>query len=77
MSEYVYYKDTIVSFSPDWHLAWLSTYHVYVPCLIFIGTTFLGILSIYQWIFRRIFKWREIYAFTLSSIEKNSATKNK
>jgi len=65
MSELFYYKDTIIPFSLDWHLAWLSTYHVYVPCLSFIGTTFLGILSIYQWIFRRLFKWREIYAFTL------------
>ena len=49
----------------DWH-----GYHVYVPCLIFVGTTSIGILSIYQWIFRRFVKWGEIYAFTLKSIKK-------
>ena len=30
MSELFYYKDTIIPFSLDWHLARLSTYHVYV-----------------------------------------------
>jgi hypothetical protein len=44
-----------------------------VPCFNFVGTTFLGILCIYQRIYRRLFEWGEIYAFTLHSMKGKKA----